>query len=321
MPTIDDIIKLSGVSRSTINRFLAGQTVRGDNAKKIKSAMKELNYRPDKLVEKRNCTILVISASGDRRLSSFQGFAEMMIGIIRRMEEGGATVLMQSGNNTDCRYIPRVDGVIMFGLKSEKEDELIDALKLRGIPFVFAYREINRPGVSYVTCDNYHAAYEMTEMLIKKGHKKIAVCGGGTIKRNMMEKLQGFKDCMAAYNLPVPSYLAFEGIDSGLNEWIEKLLDEKIDFTAFFGLTDAMAMKFMEKAQERGYNIPEDYAVVGMDGTAEAMYAHPKLTTVTIPFTEIGKKAAEAMFTLLDEPETVCIRKYLKYKITCRESD
>ncbi len=321
MPTIDDIIKLSGVSRSTINRFLAGQTVRADNAKKIKSAMKELNYRPDKLVEKRNCTILVISASGDRRLSSFQGFAEMMIGIIRRMEEGGATVLMQSGNNTDSRYIPRVDGVIMFGLKSEKEDELIDALKLRGIPFVFAYREINRSGVSYVTCDNYHAAYEMTEMLIKKGHKKIAVCGGGTIKRNMMEKLQGFKDCMAAYNLPVPSYLAFESIGEGMRAWVEKLLDDRIDFSAFFGLTDALAANFMEIAQERGYKIPDDFAVVGMDGTMEAVYTKPKLTSVAIPFSEIGKQAAEVMFQLLDEPETVCIRKYLKYKITCRESD
>lgn len=320
MPTIDDIVKISGVSRSTVNRFLAGQTVRGDNAKKIKSAMKELNYRPDKIVEKRNCTIMIISASGEKRLSSFQGFAEMMIGIIHGLEEGGATVLMQSGS-ADCQYIPRVDGVIMFGLKSEKEDEIIESLKLRGIPYVLAYREINRSGVSYVTCDNYHAAYEMTEMLIKKGHKKIAVCGGGTVKRNMLEKLRGFKDCMAAYKLPVPSYLAYEDLDNGMNEWMDSILDGKTDFTAFFGLTDAFAIKFMEKAQGRGYKIPEDYAVVGMDGTAEAVYAKPKLTSVTIPFAEIGKKAAEAMFLLLDEPEILCVRKYLKYKITCRESD
>ncbi len=319
MPTIDDIIKISGVSRSTVNRFLAGQQVRGENAKKIKSAMKELNYRPDKLVEKRNCTIQIISASGDRRVPVFQGYAEMMFGMIKALEKEGATVMIQSSS---AKYFPRADGVIMYGLSSSKEDEIMEILKQRNIPFVMAYREIDRPGVSYVTCDNYRAAYEMTEMLIKKGHKKIAVCGGDAIKRNMPEKLQGFKDCMAAHGLAVPSYLVFEktGIEES-HAWMKQLFDSKTEFTAFFGLTDAIAIRFMEYAQQRGFRIPDDYAVVGMDGTVEAAYARPKLTSVAIPFDKIGKKSAEVLFELLDNPDTVCIRKYLKYEINCRQSD
>lgn len=319
MPTIDDIIKISGVSRSTVNRFLAGQTVRGENAKKIKSAMKELNYRPDKLVEKRNCTIEILGASGQKSLSKFQGYAEMMVGMIKTLEKGGATVQVHSGSS---KYIPRADGVIAYGLAADVEDEIIETLKRRNIPLVFAYREIDTPGVSYVTCDNYRAAYEMTEMLIKKGHKRIAVCTSAPKKRNIPEKLQGFKDCMAAHNLQVPSYLVYEG--SGADDfkaWINDILDNKDYFTAFFGLTDAVAFRFMEEAQQRGFKIPEDFAVVGMDGTAEAFYSRPKLTSVAIPFNEIGRKSAEAIFELIDNPDTVCIRKYLKYEISCRQSD
>lgn len=319
MATIDDIIKLSGVSRSTVNRFLAGQTVRGDNAKKIKSAMKELNYRPDKLVEKRNCIIEIIGASSQKRLSQFRGYAEMMVGMLKTLEKEGATVLVHSGST---KYIPRADGVIAYGLNADVEDEIVDTLKRRNIPLVFAYREIDRPGVSYVTSDNYQAAYEMTEMLIKNGHKRIAVCTTAPQKRNIPEKLQGFRDCMEANKLQIPSFLVYEssGKEGALAAWINKLLDNKDSFTAFFALTDAVAFKFMEEAQKRGFKIPEDFAVVGMDGTAEAFYSKPKLTSVAIPFEEIGRKSAEAIFELIDNPDTVCIRKYLKYEISYRES-
>ncbi len=319
MPTIDDIVNISGVSRSTVNRFLAGQQVRGDNAKRIKSAMKELNYRPDKLVEKRNCTIQIISSSGGKSVPRFQGYTELMFGMIKALEKEGATVMIQP---VSSKYIPRSDGVIMYGLLSSKEDEIIEILKARNIPFVMAYREVDIPGVSYVTCDNYHAAYEMTEMLIKKGHKRIAVCGGDAEKRNMPEKLQGFMDCMAAHGLQVPSYLVHKKTESEKSRaWMQELFDTKANFTAFFGLTDAIAIRFMECAQENGYKVPDDFAVVGMDGTMEATYSSPKLTSVEIPFNNIGKRSAEALFKLIDNPDTVCIREYLKYEINFRESD
>ncbi|MBR5505746.1 MAG: LacI family DNA-binding transcriptional regulator [Clostridia bacterium] len=319
MATIDDIIKLSGASRSTVNRFLAGQQVRDDNAKRIKLAMKELGYRPDKLVEKRKCTIVIIGPTDDGKLPEFQGFAEMMIGMIKALEKEGVTIIIQSYTE---RVVREADGVIMFGLESSKEDEIIENLRQRSIPFVCAYRNIDRSGVSYVTCDNYLAAYEMTEMLIKGGHKRIAVWSGSAVKKNMTQKLQGFKDCMVAYKLQIPSYLIYnsDDIEDGY-VWMQRLLDEKIDFTAFFGLTDAIAIRFVDYAQQRGYKIPQDFAVVAMDGTAAAVYSKPKLTSVTIPFSEVGKKAGETILELIDNPDTICIRKYLKYGIVKRESN
>ena len=122
--------------------------------------------------------------------------------------------------------------------------------------------------------------------------------------------------------MQVPSYLVFEegGTETG-ERWMQRLLDDKIDFTAFFGLTDQAAITFMDYVQERGYKIPDDFAVVGMDGVATGFYTKPKLTTAAIPFREIGKKSAETIFELIDNPDTVSIRRYLKYEIEARESD
>lgn len=318
MTTIDDVIKLSGVSRSTVNRFLAGQQVRGDNAKKIKSAMKELGYRPDKLVEKRKCTIEIISGSGSEKPAEFQGFAQMLMHMVRALEEGGATVQIQSGTG---QYSPKADGVILYGLLAEREDKYIDILKKRKIPFVFAYRTIDRPGVSYVSCDNYLAAYEMTEMLIKEGHRKIAVNGGDGDKRNMPEKFQGVIDCMKDHNIPINGKLILKkNSSSAMKEWVKGLFDSGEEFTAFFGLRDRLALNFLELAEKRGYKIPDDFAVVGMDGSVEAVYARPKLTSVAIPYAKLGEMAAKMIFELIDSPDTVSLRKILKHEIVYRES-
>ena len=318
MATIDDVCSLSGVSRSTVKRFLAGQQVRGQNAKKIKNAMKELGYRTDKLVEKRNCTIEIIGGPDDTVPNFFQGFTEMFVNMIKALEKGGATVLIQPG---DIKYIPRADGVILYSLTADREDEIISILKSRGIPFVCAYREIEKSGVSFVTCDNYHAAYEMTQMLIDEGHTKIAVCGGDVMTRNMPEKLQAFKDCMAANKLRINSNLInLTNAVPEARQFINKLLDSSEEFTAFFGLRDQLSLAFIDEVTKRGYKVPGDFSVVGMDGTGEALVSKPKLTSVAIPFAEIGKEAAETIFELIDNPGKVCIRKYLKYDIVRRES-
>ncbi|MBE7051830.1 MAG: LacI family transcriptional regulator [Ruminococcaceae bacterium] len=318
MVTIDDIIKLSGVSRSTVNRFLAGQQVRADNAKKIKMAMKELGYRPDKLVEKRKCTIEIIGGDGCGKPAEFQGFAQMLIHMIKALEEGGATVQMQSGSS---QYAPKADGVILYGLSAETEDKYIEILKKRKIPFVFAYRAIDRPGISYVTCDNYLAAYEMTEMLIKDGHRNIAVCGASSENRNMEEKYRGFVDCMKAHNITIRSSLVLkENQPEIVEEWIRKLFETKEEFSAFFALRDRLALDFHQIAREYGYRVPEDFSTVGMDGSIEVVYSSPKLSGVAIPFEHIGKKAAETIFRLIDNPDTASIREVLKYEMVLRES-
>ncbi|MBR3934807.1 MAG: LacI family DNA-binding transcriptional regulator [Clostridia bacterium] len=318
MATIDDVCSLSGVSRSTVKRFLAGQQVRGQNAKKIKNAMKELGYRTDKLVEKRNCTIEIIGGPDDANPFFFQGFSEMFVNMIKTLEKGGATVLIQPGN---AKYIPRADGIILYGLLSDREDEIISILKSRGIPFVCAYREIEKSGVSFVTCDNYHAAYEMTQLLIDEGHTKIVVCGGDGVSRNMAEKLQAFKDCMAANKLRINSKLINPvNSESDTRKFVNNLLDSGEEFTAFFGLRDRLSLAFVDEVTKRGYKIPDDFSVVGMDSTGEALVSKPKLTSVAIPFAEIGKEAAETIFELIDNPGKVCIRKYLKYDIVRRES-
>ena len=188
---------------------------------------------------------------------------------------------------------------------------------------MFAYREIERPGVSFVTVDNYPAAYEMTETFIKKGHTKIACCGDTAnevpILRNMKGKLKGYKDCLRDYKISLPDkYICKTLKEEEYIPWMRELLETEKDLTAFFGLRDKVAFDFIKIANEYGKRVPEDIAVAGMDGSAEAVYAG--LTSVTIPFDEIGTECVKTIFELIDNPNAVCIRKYLKYDIAIRKT-
>jgi DNA-binding LacI/PurR family transcriptional regulator len=74
---------------------------------------------------------------------------------------------------------------------------------------------------------------------------------------------------------------------------VYELLAEKANFSAIFACNDAMAIGAMRALRQRGYRIPEDVSVVGMDDVILASYVEPPLTTVAQPKQEAGEKAVE----------------------------
>ena len=73
MATIDDVVKKSGVSRSTVFRFLNGKKVRESSKGLIIEAMKDLNYKMDKLTKNLG---LNFEISVSPEYMHFQGFTK-----------------------------------------------------------------------------------------------------------------------------------------------------------------------------------------------------------------------------------------------------
>lgn len=62
-------------------------------------------------------------------------------------------------------------------------------------------------------------------------------------------------------------------------------------------INDSMAIAVCEKLIEKGYRIPEDVTVTGIDGIVQALYNFPNITTCAIDYNEV----AEKIVTLLDD--------------------
>jgi DNA-binding LacI/PurR family transcriptional regulator len=69
--------------------------------------------------------------------------------------------------------------------------------------------------------------------------------------------------------------------------------------TAVFCASDCMACAAMDLCRDRGLHVPSDISFVGADDTSDGQCAYPALTTVHVPRSAIGARAAEKLIGLI----------------------
>ena len=69
---------------------------------------------------------------------------------------------------------------------------------------------------------------------------------------------------------------------------------------------DRVAFGVYQAAQERGLRIPHDISVVSFDDEYLASYLHPALTTMQIPYLEMGRTAMQLVLDG-DPPSTTLV--------------
>jgi LacI family transcriptional regulator len=91
---------------------------------------------------------------------------------------------------------------------------------------------------------------------------------------------------------------------------------------AIFVSNDRMAIGLMQGLREQGCRLPEQLKVVAYDDSDAASLTEPPLTTVKVPFYEMGRLAAERLLARLtdkDNTESV-INEKLKTELIVRKS-
>ncbi len=325
MAGIDDIIKLSGVSRSTVFRFMNGSNVRSEAKKAIIQAMERLNYKTDAIIKQQNVSIEI---SISNNFEGFKGFTEVVQGIIQRADERGVRVnLATRSKDQITEHYTRwnkdegLKGVIVVGKNKEDEDKEAEMLKAGSIPHVFVNRIMNDPYISYVSVDLKQAAYDIVRYLIDCGHSKIAVIGSPKVFRVDSDKLEGYKLAFHDTDTKVPQgfYIEIEDPDDWESN-IRNMFESNNIPSAFFAICDSQAMKFAHLAQSYGYRVPEDISVVGMDDVEAAAYFKPALTTVHVPFRKMGLTAVDNLLQMITNDEVSNIRTIIRHKLVIRES-
>ena len=157
--------------------------------------------------------------------------------------------------------------------------------------------------------------YEALEHLIRIGHHRIAFLGRPELKN----RYAAYRIAMEVYGIVIhPEYVILDdratGIADGM-EMLEKLLALPEKPTAVFCATDKLAFGVMQAAEERHLKIPEDLSLIGFDDTPLAANCKIPLSTVNVPYYELGKAAVELLFekikTARDVPARTLMTKYV----------
>lgn len=165
-----------------------------------------------------------------------------------------------------------------------------------------AYPEQRRPQVVF---DNYLLGYEMTEMLLHEGHRRIAFMDMEAGEEQLMhystrERYRGYLDALHHAGVSalsehhwiirgrLPGEDMFEEVMPFLQDW--KHSEHRP--TAVIAIEDFCAMRTIEAAQILGIRVPEELTVVGFDNLAIARSFSPSFPTSDPDFRRAGEIAA-----------------------------
>ncbi|UUZ90323.1 substrate-binding domain-containing protein [Paenibacillus sp. P25] len=177
-------------------------------------------------------------------------------------------------------------------------------LEAAGHPFCLVNQHFEGERFCEVDADHEAGDYEAVTHLLDQGFRQIAFLNGSPQYSNSGDRLKGYLRGMeqagviradAGGRAEVPPHLYYEGNysrTSGIRAAaaLRPHLD-RVD--AVFVANDRMATGLMQGLREFGVRPGRDVAVVGYDDSDTARVTDPPLTSVAVPFYEMGKLAAE----------------------------
>ena len=313
-PTIKDVAKKAGVSIATVSRILndlPGYTA--ETRQTVLDVIQEIGYKPNAiargLVNKHTNTIGVLLPSISSRLASV-----LLNGIENTAHHLDYSTIIcnteRDGKRT-LEYLEvlgekQVDGIIIVSewLRDLYEEALV-AMK---IPVVLVLTVSSHLHIPHIKLDDRRAAYDATEYLIERGHKKIGMISGAENDQIAgLPRIEGYRQALADNSLTISEDRIVYGdfaYRSGIAS-MEKLFERCPDITAVFATSDEMAVGVLSWAYKKGVRVPDELSVIGYDDTQDAEMAIPPLTTVRQPVYEMGQGAVEMLFSGKEKAKSV----------------
>jgi len=307
MSTILDVEKKSGVSRSTISRFINGKGVKEENRNKIEQAIQELAYFKNPM------------ASGLKSKKSFtvgcvmpditDPFFPMVIKSFQfhMLQNGYQTLINTYGNDLDLEIEQvktlenkRVDGLVIAS--GSKDGQHIRKCLDDNLPVVLVDRLVDGLVCDTVSVDNYQAVFDATSLAIRKGHKKIGYVRGPEVYTDIV-RFNGFKDALKSNKVELREEYIVEAdiVEHDATRQFMRLVNLTQPPTLIFCSNVYLALGAFEAILEYKLNIPKDVSVMTFDRLSSFPYfgfvrsIEPEFSSISQPLKTIGITAAELL--------------------------
>lgn len=315
MIRIKDIADRAGVSPTTVSNVIHGKTGRVSKAtvEKINRILKEMEYVPSisaRMLANNSSGLIGVALGFMKKgnASSFEDpFVSAMLGNLEyQIRKHGYYMMLVARHEQDDIMQQALgwnfDGMIAMALKEKEIAELSERL---GKPLVTIDQYLPPElGVRSITMDDRGGAYQMSQYLIGKGHKKflfLSDCDLGVDHYRWLGVRQAMEEA------GIEDFESRHIVIPWNPEQREKAYEEMLPFfkkqTALFFSSDYYALEASNFLQNRGIKVPEEISIAGFDDVTYATLARPKLTTVHQMVDGKARRAVEVLMHLIqDEP-------------------
>lgn len=319
MVTIREIAEKSGVSIATVSNIINNKgKASPETVERVRKVIEEMNYVPNavarNLKSKRSKSIGVIVE--DMTIFSIPDILDGITDYCDRHNYQVFLVNLRLFMNYNDTYYNKnfyyekvhkeilklvnlqVEGIIYV---SAHEREIPVFPEDMNLPAVMAYGYSKRNDIPSVVVDDRNGMSQITECVMKAGHKKIGLITGKRDSMHAQARLIGFEETLFRHG----GVMEPELIQIG--DWERKSGYESTDILLKQGVTvimcmnDLMAGGVYDRLEERGLVPGRDVSVTGYDDRQLSAYYRPALTTVRLPLHDIGYKAGEVLLKMLDD--------------------
>lgn len=315
---LKDIAHHVGVSTALVSYVLNGQAeekqVGKENAEKIRQAAIDLGYQPNQIAKslktQKTHTIGLIVADINYRFSS---------GITRAIEaeakKKNFTVILGSSNENSEKFGElvnvlvnrQVDGLILVPV--EGCENSIVSLQKAEIPFVLIDRNFSNILSNSIALDNFKAAYDSTQYLINKGHKRIAFVNYQTTLFNLLERNRGYLAALKDHGLEtsdkfMPQINAINYKTDSIKA-VNHIISKDVNCDAVFFATDRLAIYGLKHINTLKLKVPEQLSVFSFDESEAFELFHCPITHARQPLEKMGKLAVSSLVDLINHNKVI----------------
>lgn len=313
-PTMRDVGRIAGVSQTTVSLVLAGRDkrIRSETRQRILDAVAQLDYRPNRAAQGLRL--------GRSRIIGFvteeiavNGYSGPLISGIDELAWQRQSLLLMVNVTRSPEHLRaavrdlldrQVDSII-YASVGTREVHFPDVPSDKPTVMLNAFDSEGR--FPAVLPDEWGGGRSAVEHLLGQGHEHIGCIAGRTGAWATRMRECGLRDGLEAAGLDPGSVPVLHGnyhFDSGY-ELTDQLMRGHHEITALLMGNDQMASGALLALARMGVRVPEDVSVVGYDDEPLASLLVPSLTTVRIPFYEMGHHAAEQVLdnTVASMPE------------------
>jgi LacI family transcriptional regulator len=326
--TILDIAAEAGVSKSTVSLVLQGSDlIRPETADRVREAAARLGYvynrRAADLRRKSSNAIGVVI---NDLMNPF--FAEVLVGLERKLVDAGYTVLMAHtsedlGRQDRVLQTMREQNVAGIALcpTLDTPATLAETIRAWGIPLVVMIRTLGDGSYDFVGSDNTWGVQQAATHLIAAGHRRIGFLGGrsGPV---LEQRLQGYRNALDAAGIDFDPALVYTASPTraGGHDSMSALLDAANPASAAVSYNDLVAFGALSALGERGLKAGQDFALMGFDNVLDAAHSNPPLSTVDVQPSALGDRAADVLLARIDEPGTAAQQLLARPALMLRQS-
>jgi LacI family transcriptional regulator len=306
------------ISRATVSRcFTNHPGISPVTRAKVFQLAAEIGYvhlqmrtsRPKKKrVAKSTFGVLICSAEEEYNRTDYQNPSERILaGVTDCAHLNSATVEVQLIDPKSCELddpafqriealTKRWDGLLLV---YPFPGPVLDHLAPR-IPLVSLVEQFDHSGIDCVDVDHYKGISSAIEHLISHGHRRI----GFFTRQYPVEaswsfrRYAAFTEAMVRQKLPVAQadivnvFPSWEGDNEGSIDYAAERT--RAGVTAWVCAADHQAFDLVAGLAKRGIDVPGKVSVTGFDGI-ETPAGAPELTTIEIPFREIGATGTQRL--------------------------